>query len=586
MCLTLNACTLFESGEDNLNGDGSGFESKRVNAYLYNDFDRTSMTVLFRDGFNLPYINMEDYFSGIFEGDFTTTADGNNKYTITGPCGSVTFDSEKDTATFDRYLDFITADYVYPEEVDEVATSSYKVAGAGEQTPYTFNFGAYNIDVHAEGGAVFMPISSANLLVETTYRGALYYDGDIYFTDTYAPASWIDMSEMMDNTSIDKTLTQHNYNELCFLMDNIYGRPSRCIIAGEIGTQGFDKALISHDDNTAYARDLLQSDNMLEYCYGLEILGLYLEDGGHSSPASGFNTVMDIYDDSKVTEKYEQLEKDFSNKKTITDITLNQAITRKNEVIKSNWHKTITKYQSVNSIVDKARDTAFNSYNQVKTWGKNSNAIKLITSGDTAIFSFDHFAPDVFKPLLWSLDYAKNQKLNNFVLDITHNEGGDLSSLVWMTSVLTNQGTLPGKLALNNDKLSIQAFADKKLDGKYNDKDNAVNYSNLRIAVLTSELSYSCANIMPAVFKNNGVPIIGQKSRGGGCDLIFHLGPYGIPVQVSGPNTFTDTKYNEIDAGVTPDAVIIDENVYSINDYMKLYDINTIRQAINKHYAR
>ena len=581
ICLTLTGCSLFSDTDTDSTTDEK-FHLKTLTAYLYDD-DETKVKTVFCDDLNLPYINMEDYFSCIFTGDYSTRKSGSN-YIIDGPKGSAVFDPDKDTVTFERYEDFISDELTEIDSADTVATESYAVAGTSEQTPYTFNFGQYGIDIYTDGRYVYMPVSAANLLTETTYRGALYSDGDIYFTETSNPLSWIDMSELLESADIDPAISSLNYKELCFLMDNLYGHPSKGYLANEINANGFDNTLKNHDDDTRLLKVLLNSDNMLEYYYGLKILDLYTEDGGHSCPSIGLDNAITEYENSLVTEKYKDLNKQLEDKKTILPVSLNQGVTLYNTLSSSYWYRDKTKNKSLITIIGKTRESAFNKYKKVKSW--NGGRINLISSDDTVVFSFDGFSPNVFEPMIWSLDYAKQNNIKNFVIDLTCNGGGLLSTLVWILSILTDQKTAPAVSALTGNKLSIQALVDKNLDGKYNELDDNNYRGNLRIAVLTSPVSYSCGNILPTLLKDNKIPVLGAQSGGGTADLIFHLGPMGVPIMISGPNTFTNNNYESIDEGVTPDFVLVRENATSVSDYMPLYDINTIRKDMNEYYSR
>ena len=581
MCITLSGCSLFTDANEDSTTDGN-FHSKTITAYLYDD-DKTKVNALFRDGLNLPYINMEDYFSNIFKGEYSTRKSGRT-YIIDGPKGSAVFDPDNDTVTFERYEDFISDELIIIDKADTVATEEYVVAGTSEQKPYTFNFGKYGIDIYSDGRYVYMPVSSANLLTETTYRGALYRDEDIYFTETYDPVSWIDMSDLLDNDDIDPAISDLNYKELCFLMDNLYGHPSKGYLANEINANGFDNTLKNHDDDTRLLKDLLTSDDMLEYYYGLKILGLYTEDGGHSCPSIGLDTAIMEYDDSFVAMEYKNINKQLKDKKTILPVTLNQGVTLYNTLSQSYWYRDKTKYKNLGTIIGKARESAFSKYNKVRSW--NGGDIILTSSNDTVAFSFNGFSPNVFEPMMWSLDYAKQNNVKNFVIDLTCNGGGQLSTLVWILNILTDQKTTPAISALTDNKLSIQALVDKNLDGEYNDLDNDSYRGNLRLAVLTSSVSYSCGNILPTLLKDNKIPVIGETSGGGTADLIFHLGPMGLPIMVSGPNTFTNNNYESIDEGATPDYVLVRENASSIADYLPLYDIDTIRKDMDEYYSR
>ncbi len=62
---------------------------------------------------------------------------------------------------------------------------------------------------------------------------------------------------------------------------------------------------------------------------------------------------------------------------------------------------------------------------------------------------------------------------------------------------------------------------DRNLDGKFDEKDKDVKI-NLNVGVLTSNYSFSCANMFPAMMKDYGVALIGQQSGGGSCCVLFN----------------------------------------------------------------
>ena len=84
--------------------------------------------------------------------------------------------------------------------------------------------------------------------------------------------------------------------------------------------------------------------------------------------------------------------------------------------------------------------------------------------------------------------------------------------------------------------------------------------------MLTSNFSFSCANLFPQVCKEMGIAkIIGQQSGGGACVVYYSATPDGKPYRISSnmrdgdPANPTQHK----DAGIPVDGEIALENFYN-----------------------
>ena len=77
---------------------------------------------------------------------------------------------------------------------------------------------------------------------------------------------------------------------------------------------------------------------------------------------------------------------------------------------------------------------------------------------------------------------------------------------------------------------------------------------------MTSPASFSCGNLVPAIFKNSGrVTLIGKKSGGGACTVYSATDADGTGFNISGPyrlSVLWNGAYYDIDQGIVPDAYI------------------------------
>lgn len=138
-----------------------------------------------------------------------------------------------------------------------------------------------------------------------------------------------------------------------------------------------------------------------------------------------------------------------------------------------------------------------------------------------------------------------------------------------------HQSTASGSIFTQN------ILVDKNLDGKFDEKDDAVSY-DFRFAVITSQYSYSNANCMPCAAQDSGVAILGEKSGGGSCVVSARYAPEGNMYVISGTshNIHTDGSY--VDDGTTPDTPLPGAE----KSYSGFYDFDAINKGIDAFYSK
>ena len=120
--------------------------------------------------------------------------------------------------------------------------------------------------------------------------------------------------------------------------------------------------------------------------------------------------------------------------------------------------------------------------------------------------------------------------VKNIVIDLSNNGGGDSDAAIVVASWFTGEARF--------------ALGDSVSGGKY------------RLFCLTSPVSFSCGNLVPALFRQAGnVTLIGQRSGGGSNVVLPATTASGMVFQMSGPlqiTTFTNGSLYGIDTGVEP----------------------------------
>ena len=172
----------------------------------------------------------------------------------------------------------------------------------------------------------------------------------------------------------------------------------------------------------------------------------------------------------------------------------------------------------------------------------------------------------------------QNSAIENVVLDMSCNTGGACHSAIFVLSWLLGECSIDMANPNTGAKWSATYKADVNFDGTYDDKDS-VRSKNL--FCLTSPVSFSCGNMVPAVLKaSDRAAILGVTSGGGASCVHKTCAADGTCFWVSSKNVMSVSKngslYN-VDTGVEPH--------YYINKPENFYDtekISGLLNAINK----
>ena len=217
--------------------------------------------------------------------------------------------------------------------------------------------------------------------------------------------------------------------------------------------------------------------------------------------------------------------------------------------------------------------------------------------GDTAYITFDEFTmdmtadhtvlptdadlPNLGKDTLRLVQYAvnkinNNSNIKNVVLDLSLNGGGMVFTADYLLAAFLGTSSMATKDTVTGAQSMVNYKVDTNLDGVFDEKDTLAN-KGLNLYCLTSGYCYSCANMVPAMFKDSGkVTLIGRTTGGGSCAVIYGTSASGAVFQLSSPMRFSFSKnggFYDVDRGAEPDVFM--------KDMSNLYD----RQYMNKFIA-
>lgn len=434
--------------------------------------------------------------------------------------------------------------------------------------PVTLDLAKYRIPLHAETGDVCLPLATlSDLFTNLSYIYVSFNGETVYVNaDNLLAPAWRRDSSYADPiySQPDRApdLAEFAYDELCFAVDTFYGYPGRAPLNDALARYGLDGALQAYSDASRRCRELLRSDKLGAYAQGANLLSALLDDGGHSG--------LDFTEFYADKPEFADFAVDYYMAAESTPADSTAALRRRGE--KSLLRKLRQKRQAA--------------------WGQSH----YFEQGDTAVIWFDTFMydfdgwkayydgsgprpqKDAMARVIDGLDRAAaNPEIRNVVLDVSCNSGGSADMVVAVMSLIADAPEFPTENLLIGRRVTHKYRVDRNFDGVFDDRDKDVRY-DFNFGVLTSPLSFSCANLLPSLMKDRGMPVLGQTSGGGTCAVAMHATPEGFVYQLSTALArLTDAQGNPIDDGVAVDVWLEDE---------AMYDIGAIGKGMEEFYRQ
>ena len=537
----------------------------------------------FSDMPHVPYMPLEVFYTTFMDGRMSVSRDG-SRYTYTDQqYGSVAVaDADQDTLTSADLANFI-ATPVYKREDGLVMGGPDQMVQVQEvqydkpAEPVTLNLGQYQIDLREEDGVLYFPFATvSDLFSNVDVMTAYYADDTIYFDAFYQEINGGDARSQKEDylpwllqEERSEDMIAFNYRELCFSVESFYGYPcSYNDFTDKMAQDGLDAAITAFDPTT---KQLLLSKKPAEYVAGLyRLFGVYLADGGHTGVDLG---------------------PVFSNSDYLSAVS-----------------PTFAQYSLYGNEGDgyyirKNRDMIQTYYTLARQRDNTLGSESYYTQGDTALISFDDFMVDYEG---WDSYFAgeadempndtvgfvyrclqqaqQDTNIRNVVFDLSTNGGGDTIALDAVVGMVRGAFDCQFYNVLGQQTLTQTTVTDRNLDGAINTKDTAVRYDGLRFAVLSSGYSFSCANIMTALMKEGGYPVLGENSAGGACAVLLKATSDGLGYRLSSYARFVSPLLDTTDDGIPADVTLVSKNADGTKDYSRFYDLTAISQAVNHYY--
>ena len=532
------------------------------------------MDVFFKANSEIPYINVKHGFQ-LFEAirkakksatSKVTTVVNGKKATVTNDAGATcVLDGENQTITFADFDAFFHNDKA-PNPLSLFDVSAFKsVSFSTEHTneykkgqavvidlkPYSL------IDIYQKDEELYLPIQVfSNLFLSAVDHLDLAYNmQDFFFVSESTPiereiAGFKTLNDYREKfydgpkaNTISQDYAEFNYQSILLNMDYTYGMKSAKNIASfdqYFTTKGYKNDMKSTNVHTL--------DN--SFAYALSTLVDF-----HTAK-SGTTPLYD-YDGGDADEK--KLDEEWSKFSDGSD-ALQKA---KAQLIKKGDIKDGLE-------IEPNSETAFISFNEFT----ELNEDLLYMSEDLKPANYETVINSNTQLLF---NYAYNQitstenkgKIKYVVVDLSTNDGGSISSVIYALCVLLGEIHLSQTNPLTGAGSTLYFKADINADGKIDVNDKSLFDLGYKIVFLDSKYSFSSANAMPvfAKYNNDKVTILGEKTAGRTCAIRNTVTAVGSRYTQSSLLTLAkkqqDGSFVNIESGVSPDVAVGQDKMFN-----------------------
>ena len=396
----------------------------------------------------------------------------------------------------------------------------------------TMNLADYSIDIISEGDECYLPFQTMNDILVCPRYIQYVFNGEKVI-GAYYGRKLIEEAYTAEPADMSEAFAMFNFHELCFFMDYFYG------LKEEHHIDNFKDYLMV--DAGLFAG--MTSTKPIDFDSALAELMLQDIDDGHS----GVN-------------------------KFSWRCGKNEALIMLSMMSQMGY--SLTAQGKITGIMKQARTSAYPDgvpgYEEI---------------GDTAFVTFDSFSfnrnpeeyyeledPDNPQDTAELILYAHRQvtrpdsPIRNIVLDLSLNGGGNSDAAIVAASWFTGEA----RIALRDPNTGAETIASYRTDLNLNgvtlsnpdggaeryDPGDSVSGGQYRLFCLTSPVSFSCGNLVPAIFEQAGnVTLIGQRTGGGSNAVLPATSASGTLFQFSGNlqiSTVRNGAFYNVDTGVEP----------------------------------
>ncbi len=566
---------------------------------VYRESLTSNETATIRMYGDIPYMKIDAFYNDLYftgaeayqqqASPMTVTRNGSVYETTAYDGTKGVFDAEKDTFVCKNLDKFANPPYyalLLASERDpsapfvRISHTEY----SGTLTAKAMDFGKYNIDLVGDGDELWVPLAALQSLFSSPFAYNAFFNGKaIYMQDgmeTLQPVS----ARMTDSeyyvfmeSPRSEEKARFDYNVLCFYVDNCFGFPARSRLSASIAEVGLDKTLDKtiDDINLPAIKEYLLSADMEEYVYGLYALLTAVDDGGHTT----FADIPLMTEERKAAwaQKNAELGIVPSEKTAYAAVSFTGIVSVISSIPKDSF--------------DLNEDITYDN----GEWGK------YYEKGDTAMYLFTQFycnrlgwtryedgqttemPEDSMGTFMKCLEKAKsNPNIKKFVIFLPLNTGGESGIATTMAKIISGQAYRHQYDAYTGQDETIYYDVDLNFDGVFDEKDNEISYP-FQFAVIAGATTYSAANYLTSMAKDNGICVMGEQSGGGACSPQPTPESEGTMFNLSGRYSLLDKNNEHVDFGIVPDYLLTQEKDGEV-DYSRFFDFAEISRLIEEYY--
>ena len=381
------------------------------------------------------------------------------------------------------------------------------VSYEGEAEPVTIDFAGYGIKLYCDESDLYLPVSTlSNLMTDIATNHILYNGENLYEERLSLTGDLIDglfesdvIQAQIRGEDRPEDIIKQCYADLCLTFDFFFGHPGKAVLDEALADQGLDQALEGLGEDGQAIKEGLLSPSLADYLDAMTKLFFgYLSDG--HTLFYGIGSMLSdpaVLSDAAFAEK---LQTSYMEKMMSDPVALRQL-----------------------------RDMLI-PVQREKSWGEDSYR----EYGSTAIIRLDNFSPD---EAAWDSYYrdagefpqdclgivatglkraSENPEIENVIIDLSANEGGSPDVMMAILAMTTGKDQLSGWNRITDQAMTVTFEIDANFDGVYDEKDREVRY-DFNYGALVTRHAFSCGNLFPIIFQEDGAVLIGEPSSGGSC---------------------------------------------------------------------
>ena len=550
LCLSVSSCGIFLGSESDYEDDIS-VTSAYYPIYNYNSeysIKATRLKTYFVNGGSLPYVDLStfvDSLEGLYQTKYISYSTPSERKLVASwrsqdATYSLTVDDEKNiiTASSTTFFNLVYStsgtNYSFAMKTADVKTT--------QDSPKTFDLGAYGIEIYRKKDLVLIPFCVANTIFCSNNYYNFYFNGNAYYGTYFGFA-------MDDGTAIKAAFTNRGWNggtipsdiasmnakQFLFIMDNYYG---------------------------------------LKDYYGISSFSSYLGDEVVSALSSTSEEKARSGFYASLFQKLDEMHTSFDYYSFFCNSTS----------LKPTYGSNRTSYNEESKKLNAAYKSAYPDDEPVRYYGDTAiivsqNPIQTGASSElhdsSGNLKDDAYTKDSFyymKEMLSRIE--KHGGIKNVLLDLSRNGGGNMGATFRILGLMSDDDIVYGSSnVLSNSGYAIKVRIDADEDDSYDDEDA---YTSYNWGILTSALTFSAANYLACNASYSGAAkIYGERSGGGACPIVGFVNADGSSFHMSGPSILQNAKiegssivFSEVQSGAKLDKELSTDYFYGHDDML------------------